>query len=152
MALGEGIEEQLVIGGFTLIGIVLTGLFARKRFMGSDGDETTPDNPVTPSPLANFSGTQDKFMELVIQHTSGLQEEVGDLRGEVSELREEVETLRDAQTKSLQFEGAVRRFFNKIATYIDSLGGEMPQPQHDDLPILEHTLPRLRGRKPNTTT
>ena len=127
----------------TLVGVSITALFA---FLASRARKSPPavDEPkVAPSPLANFSGTQNEFMALVIADNAAIRSELATVRTEVEGLRTE---LQQARSVHGAFERAVRRYLELLAGVWP--GPEpMPWPESDDLAVLERTLPRYgRGR------
>ncbi|MBY0397390.1 MAG: hypothetical protein K2X91_13125, partial [Thermoleophilia bacterium] len=128
----------------TLVGVAITALFA---FLASRARKNPPaivDEPkVAPSPLANFSGTQNEFMALVIADNAAIRSELGDVKREVESLRTE---LQEARSIHGAFERAVRRYLELLAGVWPG-PDPMPWPDSDDIAVLERTLPRWgRGR------
>lgn len=128
----------------TLVGVAITALFA---FLASRARKSPPvvDEPkAPPSPLANFSGTQNEFMALVIADNAAIRAELAGVRVEVEGLRTE---LQEARSLHGAFERAVRRYLELLASQWPG-PDPMPWPESDDLAVLERTLPRY-GRPRN---
>lgn len=140
------LDPNVVIPAFlTLLGVLITALFA---FLATRARKTPPatvDEPkAPPSPLANFSGTQNEFMALVIADNAAIRAELAGVRVEVEGLRGE---LQEARSIHGAFERAVRRYLELLAGVWPG-PDPMPWPDSDDLAVLERTLPRY-GRSRN---
>lgn len=123
----------------TLAGVSITALFA---FLASRARKSPPppepEGQAPPSPLAQFSGTQNEFMALVLRDNAEIRAEVAELKGEVAGLKTELEQTR---SNHRGFEHAVRRYLELLAGAWP--GPEsMPWPDSADLSVLEQTLPR----------
>lgn len=143
LAAAEALPEPNVIvtALATVLVALIGGVFA---YLGTrarvDPAGPQPAPVVAPSPLANFSGTQNEFMALVIQDNQAIRSELAGVQAEVRELRTSLEAARRTHTA---FELAVRRYLELLAR---AWAGPdpMPWPSEDDLGVLRHTLPRSR--------
>jgi hypothetical protein len=140
------LDPNVVLTGFlTLVGVGITALAA---YLASRARKTPPvEHPavtVPPSPLANFSGTQNEFMALVIKDNEAIRAELAGVRDDVARLGAE---LAEARSAYGLFERAVRRYLELVASVWP--GPEpMPWPDSDDFGLLERILPRRRHIPP----
>ena len=140
----DGLTTAIVItlGSVLVAAITVTGAVLQSRAKVSRASEAGDTPAVTPSPLANFSGTQNEFMALVIADNADLREKIGAIEITVDNMR----------TEHNQFKRAVRTYLEDLAAAWPG-PAKMPWPNEADLRILEHTLPRFtRGRPPGGRT
>jgi len=123
------------LGTVTVAAIVLVGTFISSQ-KPSKSKPPTGDT----RPLAEFNGTQNEFMALVIRDNTDLREQLG---GQIDTLDELKRTVDSIKTHQETFMGAVRRYLMKLAT---AWAGPTPMPWPDDADfhILEETLPAGR--------
>lgn len=138
--------STVVITAGTVLVALITALFAWVSSRGRA--KVKPDDAplVPPSPLANFSGTQNEFMALVIADNQELRDQINGLS---SRVRAAERTLEDALGHHSQFQVAVRRYLEQLASSWPG-PATMPWPSEADLGLLEQTLPRFRPRRPPT--
>lgn len=145
---------QTVNTVITVIGTVVVAAVGGTFAVITAHRKKEPDPPagpssMPPSPLANFSGTQNDFMALVVQDNQALREQMRLLEGRVTGAEEKAASAETAahETKQLhsEFQRAVRRYLLALS---EAWTGPtpMPNPREEDLGLLEHTLPRLRRR------
>lgn len=133
------------VGTIVVAALVLTGTILSSRKPSKD---KAPTGDV--KPLAEFNGTQNEFMALVIQDNTDLRRQLGDYSGSLEELKETVNSIKTHQEGFL---AAVRRYLMKLAT---AWAGPdpMPWPDDADFHILEETLPKqsVKGLTNNKET
>jgi hypothetical protein len=135
---------------------LITGIGARILISRPPKPEAGPTDgtaPITPpSPLERFSGTENKFVEMVLEDSRHRARELAQFRRDADErhetLRMEVEGLRtELGAKTLHqnaFERAIRHYLAIVVTVVQTLGGQMPEPEPEDRELLEPILPNLR--------
>lgn len=125
----ENVEiVKAIIASIATLGVAglgLMGVIHSSRKPSKDKPPTGAEQP-----LAQFNGTQNEFMALVIKDNS-------DLRAKVLVIEEKIGEI---QTHNETFLGAVRRYLMKLATAW-GVSGPMPWPDENDFHILEETLP-----------
>lgn len=147
------LEAQTINTLITVLGTiavaVVGGTFAILQARRKKPEIVDPEPAGAPSPLANFSGTQNEFMALVIRDNEVLREEIRRLAARTEEAVATAEAARKAarETQDLhtEFQRAVRRYLEDLAAAWTG-PVPMPYPNENDFGLLEHTLPRLRRR------
>jgi len=141
------VNAAIAVTGTVLVALI-TSVFALVSSRGRRKTDVDGDAPaVAPSPLANFSGTQNEFMSLVIKDNQELRDQVTELGERMGSAERQ---LRETQTRHSDFQRAVRMYLEELATAWPGPAG-MPWPNERDLQILEHTLPRIRRRQTSPT-
>lgn len=127
-----GALATVVVGALAFLGVWLSS----KR-----PSSTKPPTGDTGKALAEFNGTQNEFMAIVLADNGNLRKDMQEVKAEIRAIKEHQDT----------FLGAVRRYLMKLASAWGP-DSPMPWPDDPDFHILEDTLPnrpdgRITARK-----
>jgi hypothetical protein len=154
------VDPNIVIpASFTALAAIIVALIAHGRTRPrADAPTAPPTATVPPSPLADFSGTQNEFMALVVQDSKELRRQLAQLRqdaaADVAQARREA-AAEAAETRAVVAAMREERTLleRAITRYLEFLAGEwpgpgtMPGPAVEDLGILAQTIPPRRHRR-----
>ena len=125
------VEIAIITGLFAVIGIIITGIFARFATHPKTPNEDPDDKHKTKeSLLTTYSGEQNDFIHLVIKDSEAVHERLNKIDAVVDQMKKD----------RTELVGAFARYIQKLVASWGT-GSRIPYPDDDDFKILEETLP-----------
>lgn len=134
------IAPAVITGFVSLVAAYLAYLVSKRP--SKEGSKESSSHVET-SPLANFSGTSNDFIKIVISENEKKQAQIDKLAEKQQETDDKLDHVMRSHSN---FEDAVSRYIKRIAEHVEKLGGTMPRPDTSDIPILGRILPRSPRR------
>lgn len=132
----------IIAASITAVGAIVASVIAFVRTRRTP--KVKPARPdVSPSPLAEFSGTQNEFTQLVMKDNADLRTQLGALAADVAEIKA---TQADERKAANSYRGAMRRYLQKIQNAWRG-PAPMPLPDDADFDLLSQTLPNFARPK-----